>query len=213
MRSCTDKINHLQGHKLVPNCLFELLNTSKHEEKQFSPKIQKGKLHVLCSLLQYALCSSAAWHTLHFSVPLPTIRTPAAQHPGFHIKFSKLHSKHMHFCIFLYTSAGSNSSRHFEWVLTVTSSAAPQKGHRSTENHQPQAQGCSALLTPSFCTNPRASSFPSPRPSMPCAHVQAGCAADSKQPMPLSAIPKKAQCSQATHHNQASVSSPSPSWS
>lgn len=80
-------------------------------------------------------------------MPLPTIRTPAAQQLGFHFKFSKLHSKHI--CIFLYINAGSNSSRHFEWVLAVTSSTAPQKWQRSRapgqEHRKPPASGTGVL--------------------------------------------------------------------
>lgn len=150
-----------------------------------------------CSTFCAALLHGTCCIPLGFSLPSELLQS--AQQLGFHFKFSKLHSKHVNICIFLYTYAGCNSSRHCEQVLAVTSSTAPQRWQGSwapSQKHR-KSQECWALLRPNFCTNPRASSFLSLRPKCP---VPMCCGADSKQPVPLSGIPKeKAQCSQATH--------------
>lgn len=108
------------------NCMFPVLSCS-----------------TFCAALLHGTCRI----TLGFSLTSELLQS--AQQLGFHFKFSKLHSKHVNICIFLYTYAGCNSSRHCEQVLAVTSSTAPQRGQGSwapsQEHRKPPASGTRVL--------------------------------------------------------------------
>lgn len=132
------------------NCMFPVLSCS-----------------TFCAALLHGTCRIP----LGFSLTSELLQS--AQQLGFHFKFSKLHSKHVNICIFLYTYAW------LQFLQALWAGAGCDKQHSPTEvagelGPKPEAQKTTRVLSPAetqLLHKPQGLLIPVSEAQMPCAHV------------------------------------------